>query len=441
MRRLHARPARLPVAPDHRQRQVRLVRAEPGLRRGERRRDRHGRRCGARTSTRRPGRTCSTCVSPERFTILPNTAGCYTAEDAVTTARLGRELLDTDLVKLEVIGDERTLFPDVAATLEAAKTLVAEGFTVLPYITDDPVACQRLEALGCAAVMPLAAPIGSGLGIRNPANLRIILETVQVPVIVDAGVGTASDAAIAMELGCDRGADEHRHRGREGPAEDGARDEARGRGRAARLRSGSHAAAALRQRLEPARRGWRRSERARRSCAGCSTARRWPASGARGSRRRVRGGVDWLQVRDRELDGAALLEAVDSACAAARAGAGGARVLVNRRVDAALAAGADGVQLGFDGISAAEARELLGPDALIGVSTHAPEEVGARGARQPCATRPDLCAALEAQRAAAARPRGARARPARAACRCWHRAGSTPRTRPRRCAPARRAWP
>jgi thiazole synthase len=140
-------------------------------------------------------------ISPERFKILPNTAGCYTVEDAVTTARLGRELLGTELVKLEVIGDERTLFPDTPATLEAARILVGEGFTVLPYIGDDPVACQRLAALGCAAVMPLAAPIGSGLGIRNPANLRIILETVEVPVIVDAGVGTASDAAVAMELG------------------------------------------------------------------------------------------------------------------------------------------------------------------------------------------------------------------------------------------------
>jgi thiazole synthase len=140
-------------------------------------------------------------LPPDRFTILPNTAGCYSVEDALTTARMGRELLGTDLVKLEVIGDERTLFPDTPATLEAARILVDEGFTVLPYIGDDPVACQRLAALGCAAVMPLAAPIGSGLGIRNPANLRIILETVEVPVIVDAGVGTASDAAIAMELG------------------------------------------------------------------------------------------------------------------------------------------------------------------------------------------------------------------------------------------------
>ena len=140
-------------------------------------------------------------LSPDRFTILPNTAGCFTAEEAIETSRMARELLGTDLIKLEVIGDERTLFPDVAATIEAAAVLVDQGFTVLPYVTDDPVACQRLAALGCAAVMPLAAPIGSGLGIRNPANLRIIIETVEVPVIVDAGVGTASDAAVAMELG------------------------------------------------------------------------------------------------------------------------------------------------------------------------------------------------------------------------------------------------
>jgi thiazole synthase len=138
---------------------------------------------------------------PAGVTILPNTAGCYDVDAAVTTARLGRELLGHGLVKLEVIGDERTLFPDVAATLEAAKILLADGFEVLPYVSDDPVACQRLAALGCPAVMPLAAPIGSGLGIRNPANLRIILETVEVPVVVDAGVGTASDAAVALELG------------------------------------------------------------------------------------------------------------------------------------------------------------------------------------------------------------------------------------------------
>jgi thiazole synthase len=140
---------------------------------------------------------------PAGMTVLPNTAGCKTVEDAVTTARLGRELFGHALVKLEVIGDDRTLFPDSAATLEAARILVAEGFEVLPYITDDPVACQRLAALGCIAVMPLAAPIGSGLGIQNPNNIAIIKEFARVPVIVDAGVGTASDAAIAMELGAD----------------------------------------------------------------------------------------------------------------------------------------------------------------------------------------------------------------------------------------------
>jgi thiazole synthase len=142
-------------------------------------------------------------LDAERVTILPNTAGCYTAEDAIRTCRLAREAGVGSMVKLEVIGDERTLFPDVPATLAAAEVLVQEGFTVLPYVTDDPVACQRLERLGCAAVMPLAAPIGSGLGIRNPYNIRIILEQSRVPVIVDAGVGTASDAAAAMELGCD----------------------------------------------------------------------------------------------------------------------------------------------------------------------------------------------------------------------------------------------
>lgn len=137
------------------------------------------------------------------WTILPNTAGCFTADDAVRTLRLARELGIADLVKLEVIGDETTLYPDNEATLEAAKTLVGEGFTVLPYCIDDPIVCRKLQDLGCAAVMPLAAPIGSGLGIRNPHNLSLIIEHARVPVIVDAGVGTASDAAVAMELGCD----------------------------------------------------------------------------------------------------------------------------------------------------------------------------------------------------------------------------------------------
>lgn len=140
-------------------------------------------------------------IDRTRIHVLPNTAGCYTAEDAVLTAKLARELLGTNWVKLEVIGDPDTLFPDVEGTLEAARQLVREGFVVLPYITDDPVACRRLADIGCPAVMPLAAPIGSGLGIRNPWNLQIILEQSTVPVIVDAGVGTASDAALAMEMG------------------------------------------------------------------------------------------------------------------------------------------------------------------------------------------------------------------------------------------------
>jgi thiazole synthase len=142
-------------------------------------------------------------LSSGKYTILPNTAGCYTADDAVRTCRLARELGVGDLVKLEVIGDQQTLFPDNEATLEAAALLVKEGFTVLPYCIDDPIVCRKLADIGCAAVMPLAAPIGSGLGIRNPYNLMIIREQIKVPVIVDAGVGTASEAAYAMELGCD----------------------------------------------------------------------------------------------------------------------------------------------------------------------------------------------------------------------------------------------
>ena len=137
------------------------------------------------------------------YTVLPNTAGCYTAETAVRTARLAREMLDTSLVKLEVLGDETTLFPDIGATLEAARALVDDGFSVLPYTSDDPITARKLKDIGCAAVMPLAAPIGSGLGIRNPYNLEIIMQRASVPVIVDAGVGTASDAAIAMEMGVD----------------------------------------------------------------------------------------------------------------------------------------------------------------------------------------------------------------------------------------------
>ena len=143
-------------------------------------------------------------VPPNKYTILPNTAGCYTTEDAVRTCRLAREMLDGHkLVKLEVLGDEKTLYPDVTATLEAAEILVKDGFDVMVYTSDDPILAKRLEEIGCVAVMPLAAPIGSGLGIQNKYNLRTIIENANVPILVDAGVGTASDAAIAMELGCD----------------------------------------------------------------------------------------------------------------------------------------------------------------------------------------------------------------------------------------------
>jgi thiazole synthase len=138
-----------------------------------------------------------------RLFALPNTAGCYTARDAVRTAQLAREAYETDWIKLEVIGDDRTLFPDAVELVDAAETLVAEGFTVLPYTNDDPILARRLEDVGCAAVMPLGSPIGSGSGIRNPYNVRIIVERAGVPVILDAGIGTASDAAQAMELGCD----------------------------------------------------------------------------------------------------------------------------------------------------------------------------------------------------------------------------------------------
>jgi len=143
-------------------------------------------------------------IPPERYTLLPNTAGCYTAKDAVRTCKLARELLDGhNLVKLEVLGDEKTLYPDVTETLSAAETLVKDGFQVMVYTNDDPLIARRLEELGCIAVMPLGAPIGSGLGIQNRYNIRTIVENANVPVLVDAGVGTASDASVAMELGCD----------------------------------------------------------------------------------------------------------------------------------------------------------------------------------------------------------------------------------------------
>lgn len=142
-------------------------------------------------------------VSPKKYTYLPNTAGCYTADDAVRTLRLAREAGGWKLVKLEVLGDQKTLYPDIVETLKAAEVLIKEGFDVMVYTSDDPIIAKKLEDIGCCAIMPLAAPIGSGLGIQNPVNIRIIVEQSKVPVLVDAGVGTASDAAIAMELGCD----------------------------------------------------------------------------------------------------------------------------------------------------------------------------------------------------------------------------------------------
>jgi thiazole synthase len=143
-------------------------------------------------------------ISPDKYTILPNTAGCYDENSAIRTCQLARELLDGhNLVKLEVLGDQKTLYPDITATLKAAEKLIADGFMVMVYTTDDPVMAKRFEEMGCIAVMPLAAPIGSGLGIRNPYNIRTIVENAKVPILVDAGVGTASDATIAMELGCD----------------------------------------------------------------------------------------------------------------------------------------------------------------------------------------------------------------------------------------------
>jgi thiazole synthase len=149
------------------------------------------------------GKTMIDYLDRTKYTLLPNTAGCYTAKEAVLTAKLAREALGTDLIKIEVIGDPQTLYPDTRETIAAAEELVRAGFTVLPYIVDDPIACKALEDVGCAAVMPLAAPIGSGLGICNPYSIAIIKERAKIPVIVDAGVGTASDAAIAMELGVD----------------------------------------------------------------------------------------------------------------------------------------------------------------------------------------------------------------------------------------------
>ncbi len=182
---------------------------------------------------------------------LPNTAGCYTARDAVRTAQLAREAFETDWIKLEVIGDDRTLFPDAVELLDAAETLVGEGFTVLPYTNDDPILARRLEEAGCAAVMPLGSPIGSGAGIRNPYNIAIIAERAGVPVILDAGIGTASDAALAMELGCVRGDGRQLDLRRRGPGGDGDRPAPRRRGGPRRPRRRPHPPPHPRRGLDP----------------------------------------------------------------------------------------------------------------------------------------------------------------------------------------------
>ena len=182
---------------------------------------------------------------------LPNTAGCFTARDAVRTARLAREAFETDWIKLEVIGDDRTLYPDAVELLDAAETLVGEGFTVLPYTNDDPILARRLEEAGCAAVMPLGSPIGSGAGIRNPYNVAIIAERAGVPVILDAGIGTASDAALAMELGCDAVMAASSIFGAEDPAAMATALRARGRGRPRRPPGRPHPPPHPRRGLDP----------------------------------------------------------------------------------------------------------------------------------------------------------------------------------------------
>ena len=191
-------------------------------------------------------------IDPKKVTYLPNTAGCFTAEDAIRTLRLAREAGGWNLVKLEVLGEAKTLYPDMRETLRATEVLVKEGFEPMVYCVDDPIAAKQLEEAGAVAIMPLGAPIGSGLGIQNRVTIRLIVEGANVPVLVDAGVGTASDAARGDGTGLRRRADEHRDRRSEGPGADGARDEVGGRGGAARLSCGAHAEAPLRRSVEPA---------------------------------------------------------------------------------------------------------------------------------------------------------------------------------------------
>ena len=228
-------------------------------------------RSAAPTSARTPNEpSLLDALPPSQYTYLPNTAGCYTADDAVRTLRLARELLDGhDLVKLEVLGDPKTLYPNMVETLKAAETLVKDGFKVMVYCSDDPIIAKQLEEIGCVAVMPLASLIGSGMGILNPWNLQLIIDNAKVPVIVDAGVGTASDAAIAMELGCDGVLMNTAIAGGEESGADGAGDEKGGRGRARGLSRRAHAEEAVRGRAELAHRRHHRQGRLKRRPALC----------------------------------------------------------------------------------------------------------------------------------------------------------------------------
>ncbi len=324
--------------------------------------------------------------------LLPNTAGCFTAHDAVLTARMAREAFETDWVKLEVIGDDRTLYPDPTELLDAAETLVGDGFVVLPYTNDDPILARRLEEVGCAAVMPLGAPIGSGMGIRNPYNLSIIVEQAGVPVICDAGVGTASDAAIAMELGCD------------GVLLASA---------VARARDPVKMASAMRAAIEAGRLAHEAGRMPRKLHADAST----PVGGHRrvrrhdqllplpkdaltrapalhgstsSSRRRpggrdpedflrpaLQGGVDVVQLREKSGDANAIVRA--GRVFRRLCDAYDALFIVNDRPDLAIACAADGVHLGQDDGERRGRRRLVGDDLLIGLSTHSP------GAGRRCA--------------------------------------------------------
>ena len=311
-------------------------------------------------------------IDPAKYTLLPNTAGCYTADEAVRTCYLAREAGLGSLVKLEVIGDSRTLFPDALGLLEATRTLAREGFTVLPYTNDDPVMAKKLEDAGAAAVMPLGAPIGSGLGIRNPYNIKIILETVTVPVIVDAGVGTASDAALAMELGVDGVLMNTAIAGREGPGGDGHGDEARRRGWPARVQGGAHRKEALRNRVVAAR-GRAGLDELTRALLDFAL---YLVTDRRAARRPLvevvdaclGAGLRAIQLREKDLGVRDLLDLGVPLRDSTRRH--GARLVINDRADVALAIGADGVQRTHDSLPVSALRRIAPRPFLIGASVH-----------------------------------------------------------------------